>query len=249
MNWNRGKNSSAEKAANGKILLHVGLWKGNLNNELESWQELLGREGCEWRNQVHVGLSGENLNNELESWQELFGRESCESRNTIACWALGGENLNNELESRQELLGRESCEWRNLLHVELWGGSLNNELESWQELLGREGCEWRNLLLVELLGGKFKQWTGIGGRTLRKRKLWIEKYYCMLSFGGGNLNHELESWKKSSAEKAVNGEILLHVGLWGGKFKQWIGVETGTLRKRKLCIEKSIASWALGGEV
>ena len=185
MNWNRGKNSSAEKAANGKILLHVGLWGGgNLNNELESWQELLGREGCEWRNQLHVGLSGENLNNELESWQELFGRESCESRNTIACWALGEENLNNELESRQELFGRESCEWRNLLHVELWGGSLNNELESWQELLGKEGCEWRNLLLVELLGGKFKQWIGIGGRTLRKRKLWIDKYYCMLSFGG-----------------------------------------------------------------
>ena len=26
--------------------------------------------------------------------------------------------------------------------------------------------------------------------------------------------------KKSSAEKAANGEILLHVGLWGRKFKQ-----------------------------
>ena len=104
-----------------KYYCMLGFGGGNLNNELESWQELLGREGCEWRNQLHVGLSGENLNNELESWQELFGRESCESRNTIACWALGEENLNNELESRQELFGRESCEWRNLLHVELWG--------------------------------------------------------------------------------------------------------------------------------
>ena len=28
MNWSRDKNSSAEKAANGKILLHVGLWGG-----------------------------------------------------------------------------------------------------------------------------------------------------------------------------------------------------------------------------
>ena len=26
--------------------------------------------------------------------------------------------------------------------------------------------------------------------------------------------------KNSSEEKAVNREILLHVGLWGGKFKQ-----------------------------
>jgi len=58
MNWNRGKNSSAEKAANGKILLHVGLGGGNLNNELESKQELFGRESCEWRNLLHVELWG-----------------------------------------------------------------------------------------------------------------------------------------------------------------------------------------------
>ena len=32
---------------------------GSLNNELESTQELLGREGCEWRNQLHVELWGE----------------------------------------------------------------------------------------------------------------------------------------------------------------------------------------------
>ena len=36
MNWNRDKKSSAEKAVNGEILLHVGLGGGNLNNELES---------------------------------------------------------------------------------------------------------------------------------------------------------------------------------------------------------------------
>ena len=55
------------------------------------------------------------------------------------------------------------------------------------------------------------------------------KINCMLSFGGGSLNNELESrqellgregcWnrgKNSSAEKAVHREILLHVGLGGG---------------------------------
>ena len=43
MNWNRGKNSSAEKAVNGG---------GNLNNELESRQELFGRENCASRNSI-----------------------------------------------------------------------------------------------------------------------------------------------------------------------------------------------------
>ena len=44
MNWNRDKNSSEEKAVNREILLHVGLWGGeNLNNQLESKQELFGR--------------------------------------------------------------------------------------------------------------------------------------------------------------------------------------------------------------
>ncbi len=80
MNWNRGKNSSAEKAVNGggeietmnwsrdknsseektvhrEILLHVGLG-GKLNNELDSKQELFGRESCEWKNLLHVQLWG-----------------------------------------------------------------------------------------------------------------------------------------------------------------------------------------------
>ena len=66
MNWSRDTNSSAEKGVNREILLHVGLW-GNLNNELESKQELFGRESCEWRNLLHVQLWGGSLNNELES--------------------------------------------------------------------------------------------------------------------------------------------------------------------------------------
>ena len=59
MNWNRDKKSSAEKAVNGEILLHVGLLGGgNLNNELESRQELFGRASCEWINLLHVELWG-----------------------------------------------------------------------------------------------------------------------------------------------------------------------------------------------
>ena len=54
MNWNCDKNSSAEKAVNPEILLHVGLGfgGGNLNNELESWEEkAVNREIL-----LHVGL-------------------------------------------------------------------------------------------------------------------------------------------------------------------------------------------------
>ena len=92
MNWNRDKNSSEEKAVNREILLHVGLWGGeNLNNELESRQELFGRESCEWRNLLHVELWGGSLNNELESWQELLGREGCEWRNLLLVELLGGK--------------------------------------------------------------------------------------------------------------------------------------------------------------
>ena len=66
--------------------------------------------------------------------------------------------------------------------------------------------------------------------------------YCMLSFGGGSLNNELESWQElfsrescasrntiacwawggnlnNELEKAVNGEIYCILS-FGGKFKQ-----------------------------
>ena len=185
MNWNRGKNSSAEKAVNGggklkqwigvetrtlrkrklcieKFYCMLGLG-GKLNNELDSKQELFGRESCEWKNLLHVQLWGGSLNNELESRQELFGR------------ALGGK-FKQWTWNRGKNLGGKRKLWQEWgLHVELWGGSLNNELESWQELFSRESCEW---------GGKFKQWIGVETRTLRKRKLCIEKFYCMLGLGG-----------------------------------------------------------------
>ena len=60
MNWNRGKNSSAEKAVNEG---------GNLNNELESRQELFGRENCASRNSIACWAWGGKLNNELDSKQ------------------------------------------------------------------------------------------------------------------------------------------------------------------------------------
>ena len=44
---------------NGEINCMLSFGGGSLNNELESRQELLGREGCEWRNQLHVELGGE----------------------------------------------------------------------------------------------------------------------------------------------------------------------------------------------
>ena len=57
MNWSRDKNSSEEKTVHREILLHVGLG-GELNNELDSKQELFGRESCEWKNLLHVQLWG-----------------------------------------------------------------------------------------------------------------------------------------------------------------------------------------------
>ena len=37
---------------NRQILLHVELWGGSLNNELESGVELFGRESCESTNTI-----------------------------------------------------------------------------------------------------------------------------------------------------------------------------------------------------
>ena len=91
MNWSRNKKFSEEKAVNGEIYCILSFGGGSLNNELESRQELLGREGCEWRNILHVELWGGSLNNELESWQELLGREGCEWINLLLVELLGGK--------------------------------------------------------------------------------------------------------------------------------------------------------------
>ena len=53
MNWNRDK-----KSVNGGISCMLGLGEENLNNELDSKQELFGRESCEWKNLLHVELWG-----------------------------------------------------------------------------------------------------------------------------------------------------------------------------------------------
>ena len=58
MNWSRDKNSSEEKTVHREILLHVGLWGGNLNNELDSKQELFGRESCMEKSVACSALGG-----------------------------------------------------------------------------------------------------------------------------------------------------------------------------------------------
>ena len=58
MNWTRNNNSSEEKAVNGKICCMFSFGGGSLNNELESKQEVFGRESCEWRNLLHLELWG-----------------------------------------------------------------------------------------------------------------------------------------------------------------------------------------------
>ena len=52
MNWNFDKNSWEEKAVNGEINCMLGFGGGNLNNELESRQELFGRENYASRNTI-----------------------------------------------------------------------------------------------------------------------------------------------------------------------------------------------------
>jgi|Cyp1metagenome_2_1107374.scaffolds.fasta_scaffold79588_2 hypothetical protein len=49
----------------------------------------------------------------------------------------------------------------------------------------------------------------------------MEKCHCMWGFGGREVETMTWNRDKSSWEgKATNGEILSHVGLKGGKFKQ-----------------------------
>ena len=79
MNWSRNKNSSEEKAVNGEIYCMLGFRGGNLNNELESRQELFGRASCEWINLLHVEKA---VNGEI-----------------YCMFSFGGGSLNNELES------------------------------------------------------------------------------------------------------------------------------------------------------
>ena len=95
-------------------------------------------------------------------------------------------------------------------------------------------------------GGKFKQWIGIETRTLGKRRLWMEKSIACWALGG-NLNNELESRHELFSRERCESRNT--IACWAlGEFKQWIGVETRTLRKRKLWMEKSIACSALGGK-
>ena len=68
------------------ILLHVGFWGGGLENDLESWQEVLDRGIL-----LHVGFFlGGGLENDLASNKKSWRGEAVKLRNTLACRVLGG---------------------------------------------------------------------------------------------------------------------------------------------------------------
>ena len=48
----------------------------------------------------------------------------------------------------------------------------------------------------------------------------MEKSIACWAFGGGNLNNELESRQELFGRASCEWINLLHVELWGGKFKQ-----------------------------
>ena len=89
-------------------------------------QELFGREGCEWRNQLHVELWGGSLNNELDFVDKNSSEEKAVNREIQLHVGLSPEremHLNNELESTTRTLRkRKLCNREILLHVGLWGG-------------------------------------------------------------------------------------------------------------------------------
>ena len=152
------------------------------------------------------------------------------------------------------------------------GGKFKQRIGIVTRTLGKRRLWMEKSIACWALKGKLKQWIGVETGTLRKRKLCIEKYYCMLGLGGGNLNNELESWQELFGRESCAWRNLLHVELWGGKFKQWIGIVARTLQQRKLwmgggnlnnelesrqelfgrenCASRnSIACWAWGGNL
>ena len=128
------------------------------------------------------------------------------------------------------------------------GGSLENDLQSWQELCEREGCALRTTIACRALGGgKFRKWLAIVTRTLWKGRMCIEEYHCMQSFGGGSLENDLQSWQELYAREGMHWWLLLHVGLWGGKFRKWLAMVTRTLCKGRICIEEYHCMQGFGG--
>ena len=153
MTCNRDKNSVKRKDVHWGIPLYAELWGGNLENDLQWWQELYEREGCALRNTIVCrALGGEVYKNDLQPWQELYAREGCALRTTIACRALGGK-------FRKWLAKVTRTRWKGRMCIEeyhcmqsLRGGSLENDLQWWQELYAREGCAFRNTIACRALG-------------------------------------------------------------------------------------------------
>ena len=116
---------------------------GSLNNELESRQELFGRESCESRNTIACWA----LKGKLKQWigvetRTLRKRKLCIEK-YYCMLGLGGGKFKQWIGVvTRTFWKRKLCMEKSIACWALGGGSLNNELESWQELFSRESCEW-----------------------------------------------------------------------------------------------------------
>ena len=88
-----------------------------------------------------------------------------------------------------------------------------------QEYSG-EAVKLRNTLACRVLGGRFKKRLGIVKRTLEGGVCEVEAYSCMYGFGGGGLENDLESNKKSWRGEAVKLRNTLACRVLGGRFKK-----------------------------
>ena len=116
--------------------MHVGLCKGNLNNELESRQELFGRENyASIPILLHVKLPPQSSTMQLDfvhSQNFLFRRESCASRTPIALFKFPPPKFKqcNSISSIHSFLfSRESCEWGREIETMNWSRDKNSSEE------------------------------------------------------------------------------------------------------------------------
>ena len=201
-------------------------------------------------------FGGGSLENDLQSWQELYEREGCALRNTIVCRALGGEVYKNGLATVRRTLckGRMCIEDYHCMQSFGAHPSLGGKFRKWLAIVTRtlwkgKDVHWGLPLHAELWGGggKFRKWLAIVTRTLWKGRMCIEEYHCMQSFGGGSLENDLQSWQELYAREGMHWWLLLHVGLWGGKFRKWLAMVTRTLCKGRICIEEYHCMQGFGG--
>jgi len=63
--------------------------------------------------------------------------------------------------------------------------------------------------------------------------------YCMLSFGGGSLNNELESWQELFSRESCE---------WGGNLNNELESRQELFGRENCASRNSIACWAWGGK-